>query len=196
MKHFIYLIMVTLVLSSSATIARGQAFEEGNLVFSAGYGFPNLGKAFFNLYKEEVGFEVNGIGPLHGKVEYAIADNIGVGLSINYVAYDVTWHDETDNYIYSWDVNGFSVLARFNFHFGDSDKVDPYVGVGAGYRLTKYEFFTDDPFWVEDNFNTFSLPTGFEATLGLRYYIVPMVGIYGEIGLAKSLIQGGIAVKI
>ena len=81
-----------------------------------------------------------------------------------------------------------------NIHFGVKEKLDPYWGIAAGYRIASYTQTSTDPDYDFESF-TSPLNVGFETTLGLRYYFTDNIGVYGEIGLAQSVLQLGLAVK-
>ena len=40
------------------------------------------------------------------------------------------------------------------------------------------------------------IPLGFEATIGLRVFLNKNIGLYSEVGISKSLIQGGLSFKL
>ena len=111
-----------------------------------------------------------------------------------------TWnnYDGSGNIPYSneFSRSSFSALARINFHFGTTEKLDPYFGVGAGYRQATWEFKTNDPNNLEDVKAPGFSPFGFETTIGLRYYFTPAFGLYTELGFAKSAIQAGFVVAL
>lgn len=174
-----------------------DAFIKDKVVISAGYGFPNLGKAIMTVLIGD-GTEVvaTGVGPLHFKGEYGLSDGVGMGLSVNYVSFGATWRS-TDStgmgfYTNKFSRSSLSVLARINFHFGTTDKLDPYFGVGAGYRQATWKFTSNDPDYADDIKAPGFSPFGFETTIGLRYYIAEGIGLYTEMGIAKSIIQVGL----
>jgi len=39
------------------------------------------------------------------------------------------------------------------------------------------------------------MPFGFEFTLGARYFFSNNIGVYAEVGAAKSVMQGGLVAK-
>lgn len=179
----------------------GDSFVKGKMIFSAGYGFPNLGKAIMTaLIAEGENVKATGLGPLHFKGEYALSDGVGIGASVNYVSFGATWnsYDGSGNIPYSNDFSrsSLSVLARINFHFGTTESLDPYFGVGAGYRQATWKFTTNDPDNLDDVSAPGFSPFGFETTIGLRYYFTPVFGLYTELGFAKSAIQGGIVIAL
>ncbi len=172
----------------------GSAFEQGCVVITAGYGWPNLGKAVIEALISDSATNVKstGLGPIHFKAEYGLSDGVGMGVSVNYINFGVSFFELPYDYDYSR--SSLSILARINFHFGTTDQLDPYFGVGAGYRQASWKFKSTDPNYQEESIPGFS-PFGFETTIGLRYYFTEGFGIYTEIGIAKSVIQGGLAVK-
>ena len=113
-----------------------DAFEEGVIVIAAGYGFPNWGKSWMKIYETEAGYKATGFGPLHVKFEYGVSDKIGLGASINYVAFGAKWgnpemcYNSVTGLDYpgeeSMDITSLSILVRMNMHFATSEKLDPY----------------------------------------------------------------------
>ena len=87
-------------------------------------------------------------------------------------------------------VPGDAALSHQHWIFSD-----PYWGIGAGYKTGKWTFDSNDPDFGKTAFKT-PIPFGFETTVGLRYYFTDMIGFYAELGIAKSVIQGGIAIKL
>ncbi|MEZ5013138.1 MAG: outer membrane beta-barrel protein [Chitinophagales bacterium] len=181
--------------------AKAQAFEEGNSYISVGYGFPNLLGSIFKAYEEYNDYHASSTGPIYGKYEYAINDHIGVGALVNYSSTKVTYQydsfdDNGDPAVYGYEVkwSSFSILGRVNWHFGESDKFDPYFGVGMGYRSSSYTVTSDDPYL--DNWEIGTLiPFGMEITVGGRYFFTDAIGVYAELGFAKSPFQVGLTAK-
>ena len=172
-----------------------RAFEEGKLTFASGYGFGNVIQTMYiESSKSDIGFKSYNFGPLHFKAEYGITDGVGVGLSINYVRAGASFKNSnalSDPYNYHIMYQSLSALLRFNFHLGKNEKIDPYIGLGLGGRTGEWwenSYEDKQPFIAIATLH----PLGFEAVFGLRYYIVPNVGLYTEIGMAKSLIQFGV----
>ena len=172
----------------------GNSFAQGKIVISAGYGGPNLGKAVVNaiISDSATNVKATGMGPIHFKVEYGLSDGVGFGLSVNYMSFGVKFTELP--YDYTFSRSSLSLLARINFHFGTTEQLDPYFGVGAGYRQATWKFESTDPTYTGESIAGFS-PFGFETTIGLRYYFTEGFGIYTEMGIAKSIIQGGLVVS-
>lgn len=175
------------------------AFQKGKFIFCFGYGFPNmdLQKNSSNNYNNTKD-HITQLGPIHAKFEYGINNKTGFVLSINYSNFNVAGHNNySPNFPNIYTGYSLSVISRMNFHLGNYKYFDPFFGIGFGYRLLRYK---------EDNLYSTSyasvtpfdigMPIGFEATMGMRYYIAGTgLGIYAEMGISKSIIQTGIVVK-
>lgn len=187
------------------TGVKAQSFGQGSMLVSAGYGFGNFTQSLFSAYSNEAGFKYSSFGPVFVKGEYGVSDHIGLGLNIAYMGasvsynYDVPGLDQNLNSIVNtyeakWAHTAYSVLARMNIHFANSEKLDPYFGVGVGYRSSSDVWST-----TQANATTLTMPTlipvGFETTLGLRYYPTEHLGVYVEAGGAKAIVQGGLTFK-
>lgn len=182
-----------------------KSFGEGAVAFTAGYGYPNWGQIGINIILDSSIYQryspYKSVGPIHFRGEYGLSKSIGLGLSVNYNSFGGQWFRDYYQYLgyskfYSenMSVKSISLMARFNLHFAVSNQVDPYCGIAAGYKLITYKYHSDYPGVVYDY--TGGLPVGFETTIGIRYYFSDIVGIYVEMGFAKSIIQGGISLKL
>jgi outer membrane protein W len=175
-----------------------QSFKQGDNVVTLGYGFPNLGKSVLKLSETVTDNKAFGIGPVHLKYEHAVSDKVGLGISAGYVAFGSDYDDydsySNTTYHYKETVTRLGILARFNYHFANSEKFDPYFGFGAGYN---YFNWTDKPTdggpEKLDIPNIF--PVAFEGSIGARYYFTKSIGAYLEVGFGKSLVQAGLAAK-
>ncbi|MBC8045608.1 MAG: outer membrane beta-barrel protein [Fimbriimonadaceae bacterium] len=196
MKRDLFSIGVVCIGMFYHTSISAQVFNEGQMSGSIGYGFPNFTRTLFNLADGVSDLESHVYGPMYGKFEYAVNDVIGFGVNVAYTygnaSYETT-NEDLDSIIYntSFIYQSYSVLGRLNFHFGDADKVDPYAGIGMGYRNSNYKYKSDDPNFDEADVNSF-LHFGVDLTLGARFYLTDNIGIYGEVGLAKSPLQIGL----
>lgn len=184
------------ILDSKKLFAKGDdAFGEGKMVISAGYGFPNLGKAVLVALVNDsaINVKVTGLGPIHFRAEYGLSDGVGLGVSVNYISCGITYTELP--YEYKFSRSSLSILARLNFHFGTTETLDPYFGIGAGYKQATWKFSSNDPSYTGESAPGFN-PFGFETTIGVRYYFTPGFGIYTELGIAKSVVQAGLAVAL
>lgn len=102
-----------------------------------------------------------------------------------------------------------SYLFRYNFHFFPEKAFDLYLGAAVGLRTNRFKLTDNDPEnsywkvplkigWVKKYIPTsYSFATwGGDFTVGMRYHILPPIAVYMELGLAKSVIQGGVTFRL
>ncbi len=185
---------------------------EGTVLFSLGYGKPNLAKTLFKFDEKQIlgitrSFDqvsYSGFSPVSFKAEYIIADRVGLGLSYNYVnfkrqaslnsavlANGKNGVGYVNIYFSSW-----SILARLNMHLIVTKSTDFYWGIGLGYREQKFWEYSNLPTFNGAHLNYLFFPVSFESGFGLRYFITPHFAVYSEIGIAKALLQGGLVYKL
>jgi len=191
---FIFL-SITLISTNLWAEGDSSAFKKGAVIFSIGYGFPNLDAQKSNFNNNNFQFESASIsewGPIQGKVEYGIDDRISLGVSANYDHDNVkTTFFYTNGIFHS---SFLSILGRMNIHFVKKKKLDVYFGIGVGYR--KNNFPIDNTVWYSAVYPIpQDIPLGLEATIGMRYFFMKNIGIYSEVGASKSIIQAGLTIK-
>lgn len=207
MKKLLFGLALTSVMAlGTNNSVKAQAVQEGNLLIDAYYGFPDLFKATLKTTYANSGtttnISISGVGPVGGKVELMLSDLIGLGLDVNYVSSGVSYNDvSTDSigntvvYNYSVTRNVLRVLPRLNFHYGNSDVLDAYSGVGVGYRTSSWKFQSNDPNYSDSSIGGF-IPVSFRLFTGIRYFFSDNIGLNAEFGLGGgALIQGGLSVK-
>ncbi len=180
-----------------------QAFEEGRSYLSLGYGFGNLTQAVIKEAVAESDVKYSSFGPAFLKYEYAIAEKVGIGANLAYLSAKVSATDAyTDinnneiKYTETVKFSTFSVLGRVNFHFGDNDNIDPYFGVGMGYRTANWNYTSTDPNAPENEDIKSLSPFGMDMTFGTRFLFTDNVGAYVEVGMAKAVFQLGLVAKL
>jgi opacity protein-like surface antigen len=194
------------ILGSPASLF-SQSFNKGDKFISLGYGFPNLAVTWLNAVKSSstaADWKPIGIGPIHLKFESAINESWGLGFSINYSNYGAHYTDNSTGTPYAETtlISGYSALLRINNYFVNEDKLQIYGGIGAGYRGRSVSVTTTNPAGSSANndiknlYGTVVFPVGFEATIGLRGFFSNNLGGYLEMGMAKSVIQAGLFVKL
>jgi len=176
--------------------ARAQAFTEGSNNVSIGYGGVTFLGAISRNFDSYADVNYSGLGPIYFKYERGVSENIGLGISFAYATNEWVYKYESfdETYTETTSRSTYSILARFNYHIGDSDKFDPYIGFGVGYRDAK---------WTSKSSGSTSsgvelkslMPFGMEITMGARYFFTDNIGLYAEVGAAKSVVQGGLALK-
>ena len=215
MKNFIFtLSLITILIGTKSVSAQNNnveyqiydlAWEEEKNYVSVGYGFGNFNTAFLTSnFVAQSGYQIQALGPFFAKYEYAFSDLVGFGVNLAYVdntisstTYNhVLQNNQTINLVEKINFNSLSLLARMNFHFGANKKIDPYFGMGMGYRTATYSFSDNDPFTVDESFSLGQLfPLGFEMTFGTRLLFTENIGAYVEVGLAKAVFQFGLTSK-
>ncbi len=181
------------------------AIGQMNNTISLGVGVPNIPRYFFNNLKSNTDFKSVGLGPLHLKYENRISSWFALGYNANYIDYTISYTttivnsngDKVPNNVKISCVN-LANNARLNFHFlnpENNPNWDLYFGFGVGFRVGKFRIVAD----YEEYAPKIDLPNlsvlGLETTFGTRYFLNDNLGLYAEIGIAKSIVQGGLAYR-
>lgn len=166
----------------------------GKLIVSVGYGAPRISfgtiKYFFG---DKIDFTETASGPYYFKAGYGLSEYFELGFNFNLSSANATFKTGNNNeYTATIGYTSWSALARLNVHFLSTENFSPYFGLSAGYRHFAFTY-TDN---VLPDLP--SLPTGFptgEIGVGARYFFIPNVGIYSEIGISRTFFQGGLTVR-
>jgi outer membrane protein W len=201
------LVSLTIMLALSySSFAQSTAYAEGQNTFSLGYGVGNLFKFVFDA----AGESTSSTGPFALTYEHGFTDKISGGISIGYSELTGVINNSTDpsfTDIETDKLTSFDVALRGNYHFGESEKFDPYIGIGLVYynfKASTTDVQTDNtttPPTVTTNSEsaTFTVPgsIGFTGQLGAKYYFSPNIGAYAEVGyVAGSILQIGVTYKL
>ncbi len=181
-----------------------QVFSNRTLTISLGYGVPNLTEKMFNLtILRQSNALTNSWGPLHLRSEQAVAEWFGIGVSVNIAYFRASWKttdpfNPSTTYLKDLQVTSMSFLLRSWLHFVPRHPfIDPYFSFGFGYRWNEVQYNNGgDPYDDDALVYDFVFPMAFEAALGFRYYITRNLAIYAETGIAKSIINFGLTLKI
>jgi opacity protein-like surface antigen len=199
MKKIVLSILIALSVSGYS-----QSFTTGNSNISAGYGIGNFIQSVFKSYQTYDNYAFKSLGPMFLKYEHALNDRLGIGVNVAYANASVSYLDKshvvdsTSLTFYKQTIkwSTYSILARLNFHFANSEKFDPYWGFGVGYRGASWKYEDNDPNYDNDTQVSNFFPLGLEVTIGARYYFTPSIGAYAEFGIAKAIVQFGIAANL
>ncbi len=182
--------------------ANAQAFPEGSNSISVGYGGVTLLGSISKNFDSYTDVNYSGMGPIYFKYEHAMTDNLGLGVNVAYAQNEWSYkYSDTDannnsvTYTETTSRSTYSILARLNYHIGSDDKFDPYLGIGLGYRDATWKYDTTNPDGTTNVDISGLMPFGMDLTLGMRYFFTENIGLYAEFGAAKSVLQGGLAVK-
>lgn len=183
-----------------------SAFEINDTYISAGLGFGSL---FLNnsIGQYTANESLRNTGPFYAKIENAVSDRLGFGVNIAYS--NVKYTRNYINYLYQGnetiqivdpeevDINLVAILARINWHYGSNKKLDPYLGIGMGYRNISYRYIKRSKYNTNDDFKNLNIvPLGFEFTIGTRFMFSEKWGGFAEFGLAQSVGQFGLVYRI
>jgi len=169
--------------SSSKEIAKNHQ------TISIGHGIGNVWKSFLEKGVNIDNYVVKSSGPFNLEYEREVIKNFSVGAIISYSKIKGSYN--YNGFSFSDRLTIFTALARVNYHFINHKKLDPYVGGGCGYIYSKYQ----------NNLNTSSpnVPGefGYSAQVGLNYFILNNVGLFGEVGyLGGSFVQMGFVLNL
>lgn len=199
-------VLLVVVLGLTGMIAKAQDESsawggQGTKVVNLGYGVGSIWKTLFKLSAGFTNSKTTAVGPYAAGFEYGVSDKIGVGVQFGYgsvknVSTDPGANSNGGDLITTEELKSLQIFARGNYHFGQSEKFDPYLGLGLGYGNFKLTSSDNDPNY---SFNSaVSIPSAFiySGALGAKYYFTSNIGIYAEIGyVTGSYFQGGIAIK-
>jgi hypothetical protein len=195
MKNILYIIIFSAVLLLNPAAAHSQAWERDTKVLSLGLGASQ----FFHIddyYYGNAAEARNWYSPVTGQInfqgEFGIHKYVGLGFTTGLGGGGPLL------YGYQGELN-FPIGMLANFHFYQliadktgknihADKLDIYAGVsvGGGNAIAYY-----------NNVNNRIVPMAFGGLhAGVRYYFKPRVGVNGELGWGKSLVNVGFVFKL
>ncbi len=139
-------------------------------------------------------------GPIHLRYTYRFAKRWSAGASMNYARYRASFKDiqlnpndipvEIDIHV---TLSSYSFLGRVQFFPVVQKHWEMYLATSLGLRVPAYSISSNVP-WA--SFSTPGIiPVGGEAVLGIRYMPIKNLGLYTEIGAAKSPIQLGLVCR-
>lgn len=202
-RSFFCSLAVVLVLGvlASTTRLHAQAFNQNSASFSAGYGLSAL-TGSLNSTLANYGITSESLtGPYAFKLEKGLTKHLGLALSTalmrNTYAVNPTALGNNMTEVLGtaaseakkWD---YSAVARLNMHVGSSKKFDPYMGAGIGYKSTHWSGSASGPDFSGLNKTFANGSVAYELGVGARYYLLPFLGVYAELGTGQSPLQGGI----
>jgi hypothetical protein len=189
--------------------------EKGNVIIDAYYGFPNLYTSIFKTSYansgQEMDLRIGGVGPLGGRVEYLLSDNIGFGVDVGFNNTTVQYSEQginqvydpntgtTTNVPYFYDYNlstkKIGVIATFNYHFVQTEELDAYATIGGGYGNRSFAFETNDPSFTEGDISGV-IPFSGKIGVGMRYFFTSNIGANFAVGFGQGgLVNVGLSAK-
>lgn len=158
------------------------------------------------------------------KAEYMLTNKIGLGLDMNYQENGIDYIT-TQNFVdgggnvvqeqvtYVWNEQKLRIMARFQAHFGNSDKIDWYGGaaVGVGIVLNRkdasytqhkplpgdYPFILSPVKLVDFGMKNIGFPLAVRGYIGARFMLSDNFGILTEVGLfSGALLNVGATIRL
>lgn len=205
MKSLKFILLTVLLAVSTALSA--QALTKGMVTVDGYYGFPNLTtgvlKVAVRAIYDSPDLKAKGIGTFGLRGQYMVTDRIGLGIDAYYaqssVSFTHTYTDSligTQNFAVTLSNPRPRVVARAEFHFGNSEVADFYGVVGLGANLAHFKVTTQDPIFDRNSLNLPGLiPVAYRVGFGTRVYPVPFLGFGAEIGIGGPLVTVGLTGK-
>lgn len=132
---------------------------------------------------------ISKIGPFYWKLEAQITHHFALGFSTAYLR---TRYETLDSDATNFRYSNLSIMLRLNFFALNMRDFKLYSGFGIGYKgIGKKDIVqisNEDEILEQLNLQ----PLAIEFTAGIRYFLTDDLGIYTEIGVAKSVIQPGV----
>ncbi len=212
MKQTLFVLATTLV----GTFAMAQTHvEQGNVIVDPYIGLPNWANSisYNNLDDENKSwqnYQLNGgLLSYGGRAEYLLSDNFGIGVDINYEVsgYNYDRADSVLNfgtgmyepgsvYHYDYKAKKLRVMARFNYHFVQNERLDAYTGFAGGYKYVNRTWESNKPNFKDENLDGALIPVTFRIAIGARVYFTDNIGAHVELGaFGGGLLQFGISAK-
>lgn len=178
--------------ASMSQVKDKPAYTKGSSMFSVGYGIGNIWKTFLNDAISStipgITYKVTAFGPVALNYEYGFLKRFSGGITFAYSKVKGKYSGYGDSFTDELTIT--TILARANYHFGKSEKFDPYIGGGMGYVKSKYN--------NDQSASRNDVPglLGYSAQLGGRYYFTSLLGAYAELGYVNgSFVQVGLTAR-
>lgn len=193
--NIVFLIMLhtNLRAQNAADFATNNCVKKDNIIIDAFYGWPYLnGTILQGIGSASNLTNIKNTNHLGGKIEYMLSDKMGVGGEFTYADAGMNYVNGLNGQVYKAGISKIRILGRFNYHFGVTQKIDPYFTFGLGYKKTT--FYDTGSSNFNQSFNV--LPVSFKTAIGMRIYFSDLIGFNGEVGIGGPLITAGITLKL
>jgi len=176
-------------------------------IFNPYYGLPNTLSAgidlndnlFLPLKSNE---KIQSTGPLGLLISYMISEDIGIGLDFNYSScnksFDYVNSLDMDSTSYNLDASRtiIRVMERVDYHLHINDKLEEYIGIGAGYRDPNNNYSSTESNYIE-LMNIEENNFAFRLSGGLNLFVTDKIGINSEFGIGGGgLVRLGLFYKL
>ena len=174
-KVLLCLAIVTIVFSANAQKETPKSFGKKTSFLHIGVGFGG------GFYEGDIKTP-----PVSLSFESGVTEKISVGGIIAYASSSYSLFS-ADDIKYSHLLIG----GRGNYHFGTSEKFDPYVGLTLGYNIVSAKY--------SGNIGSFKAEESaliFGGQIGANYYFSPKFGAFAELGYGIGILTVGITAKL
>lgn len=182
----------------------GTCFDETTKIVNLGIGFGG-----FNYYQSGLGggYVYKSTPAFSFTYEQAYPKKLGpgylgVGAYLGYKRAQSRYNDYYylgDRYYYEHNWNYMVVAARGVYHWDvlNAKNAEVYGGAIVGLRITTYNYKTNstDPDMGLYRSSNQGVSAAYSLFAGARWYFVPQVALFGEVGYGISYLTGGFSFK-
>jgi len=202
-----------------------STYYQGSKKISIGAGFPNVSHEAIEIAGNILGTNAdNGTStPMFmGMFEYGLTENISLGAYGGYFKSESAAISAGSQLISLFTGGGqnladigsaeFSVISiggKLGVHYPLINKLDTYVSTYAGYNIVNDDINVNAPstgssigdaavrLLINEGIGNLNYPTfTYEANAGAKYYFNENIGIYGEAGIGRFLVNAGLTVNL
>lgn len=193
MKKILFILAIALSANSFAQ-KTDKAYSKGSSSVSLAHGIGNIWKTLFKKTTNFGNPTITSLGPYSLVYEYGFTPRISGGIAFGYTIIKAHVYYASS---YSTDekLTNFSALARGNYHFGRSARIDPYIGGGLGYYQFRYTS-VDNTGSSAPGRITVPGSFGLNGQLGAKYYFSQHFAALVEVGyVVGSYVQVGLTAR-
>lgn len=196
MKKTTLILIATALLLGFNSNAFSQSAKEGDVQVRAYYGYPYFVGAYLKAALENdssaTGIDVSNTNHIGASFQIMVSEKVGLGLDYTFAKVSATYIDGVDRYKAS--LTKHRITAMMSFHFSNSETIDPYFNVGAGYKLNQVKY--TEPGYDDSEVLKNAVPLSARLGIGLNYFFNDVVGLNAEVGLGGPLVQLGLTFKL
>ncbi len=215
-----YLLLAALMLFASLTNAQGKndkkknsgdangkCFDESTHILNLGVGFGGVNyysgyRGYGYRYKVSPAFSLSyeqaypkKLGPGY----LGLGAYLGFQRSSSTYNYFYNDHGYKGDYYYKHSWSNYMVAARGAYHFDflNSEKAELYAGLLVGLRIQTYHYESDnpDPKYYNYRYTGSNVFPTYSLFVGGRWYFVPKVALFAEVGYGISYLTAGLSFK-